>query len=199
MHGVEPDQSTRRHNRIRIGHASLAPQKTPAPAERHRGDVKSTPRIQIEALAVREQIDHMPRNDNSPVGGTAIQGGDRAGLAEDAQLVFQAIDLVERLCRRRHEHPILRRQDNLEPARHRAAMHADPITALLLWLGGIGSRASKRSQELTTKLAVTGKSRMAVHIGFTLTIRPRHHGCQLPAICHDTSASSGIHIPDRSA
>ena len=142
----------------------------------------------------------MPRNDNSPAGGTAIQGGDRAGLAEDAQLVFQAIDLVERPCRRRHEHPILRRQDNLEAAGHRAAMHADPITALLLWLSGIGSRAWKRSQELDDEgVAVTGRSRMAVHIGFTLTIRPRHHGCQLPAICHDTSASSGIHIPHRSA
>ena len=131
----------------RVGHAPLAPQETPATAERHRRDVKGTPGIPIQALAVRQQIDHVCRDRNSPVGGTAIQGGDRAGLAEDAQLVFQAIDLVERPCRRRDEHASAAGR-YLEPAGHRAAMHADPMAGRHFAPGVLASRR-ERGEELT--------------------------------------------------
>ena len=79
-----------------------------------------------------------------------FNAANRARLAEHAQLVFQPIDLVERGSRRRHEGAILRGEQDLEAACHGAAMHVNPVAAVVDRMRGIAAAARKRGQEVTT-------------------------------------------------
>ena len=72
VHGAEPHHRARGLNRLRVGEARLPPQEPPAPAERHRRDVKSAARLLVKPLAGREQVGQVPRDDDGLAGRVAI-------------------------------------------------------------------------------------------------------------------------------
>ena len=150
LDGVEPHQPACGLNRVSVGYTPLPPQETPATAEGRGRDVEGAPRLVMKALAVRQQAHQVGGDGNGLARRALVHVGDRARLAEHAQLVLEPVDLVQRGSRRRDERGILPRHRDLEAARHGAAMHADPVAGFLVCRETAGAASRQGSEELTT-------------------------------------------------
>src|SRR4029453_8305600 len=102
-------------------------EKSPTAAERQRRKVKGSICLLMQPLAGSEQVHHVPRNDHRLDRCASIPLRNCAVLAEDTQLVFESIDLVEGRSRRRHEPRILTGKRDLAAARHGMTMATNPI------------------------------------------------------------------------